>query len=123
MKVLIVEPLKKPYVKNIEPGLHSLQREVNGCIDVTYPFEDLVGLICNDEGKINCLPLNRALYDDKGHLYDIVAGTFIIAGLSEDDFTDLSDELIEKFSKRFEFAEQFISINGHIVAIPCPYEK
>ena len=28
MTVLVVEPMKKPYVKEIDPGLHSLQAEV-----------------------------------------------------------------------------------------------
>ena len=34
------------------------------------------------------LPLNRALYDDGGRMYDIVAGNFLIVGLGEEDFTD-----------------------------------
>ena len=68
MKVLMVEPGKSPYETEIEGGLESLQAAVGGDIQATYPFDDLVGLICNDEGKLIGLPLNRALYDDEGHL-------------------------------------------------------
>ena len=51
MKVLIVEPNKIPYEKNIENNLETLQEIVGGMIQITYPYEDLVGIVCNDEGK------------------------------------------------------------------------
>lgn len=96
MKVLLIKPGKKPEIVDIEPGLESLQKIVGGNIQVVYPFEDLVGLVVNDEGKIEKLPLNRALRDDTGEMYDIVAGNLLVVGLTEDDFGSLSDELIEK---------------------------
>ncbi len=51
MTVLVVEPMKEPYVKEINPDLHSLQAEVGGDIGATYPYSDPVALVCNDEGK------------------------------------------------------------------------
>ena len=45
-------------------------------IEVVYPFEDNVGLIVNEEGKINGLPLNRALRDEKGEIYDVIADVY-----------------------------------------------
>ena len=36
--VLVVEPLMEPYVKEIDSGLKSLQKEVGGYIQVVYPF-------------------------------------------------------------------------------------
>ena len=59
MTVLVVEPMKEPYVKEIDHGLHSLQAEVGGDIAATYPFSEPVGLVCNDEGKLIGLELNR----------------------------------------------------------------
>ena len=74
IKVLVIEPGKAPYVKDIDSGLKSLQNEVAGRIEAIYPFEDPVAVICNEEGKLNGLPLNRALIDDNsGEIYDIVA--------------------------------------------------
>ena len=96
MKVLMVEPGKSPYETEIEGGLESLQAAIGGDIQATYPFEDPVGVICNDEGKLIGLPLNRAIYDDEGHLYDIVPGNFLLVGLGEEDFTDLPADLMEK---------------------------
>ena len=37
-----------------------LQKAVGGDIEVTYPFEDEVGIVLNEEGKLIGLPLNRA---------------------------------------------------------------
>ena len=71
MKVIVVEPQKTPVVREIDPGLESMQKIVGGSIEAVYPFEEPVALICNDEGKLLGLPLNRALRDDEGNVYDI----------------------------------------------------
>ena len=55
IKVLVVEPNKAPYEKEIEDGLASLQHEVGGTIQAIYPFEEEVAIICNDEGKLEGL--------------------------------------------------------------------
>lgn len=125
MKVLMVEPGKSPYETEIEGGLKSLQAAVGGNIQATYPYDDLVGLICNDEGKLLGLPLNRALYDDGGRMYDIVAGNFLIVGLGEEDFTDLSPELMKKYTEQFKYPEKFYRLAGEIVAVkqPLPPEE
>ena len=39
MDVLVVEPGKKPYRKQIDSGLESLQKEVGGYIEATYPAD------------------------------------------------------------------------------------
>lgn len=122
MTVLVVEPLKEPYLKEISSGLSAMQEEVKGMIGAAYPFDDPVVLICNDEGKLNGMELNRALRDDSGQLYDIVAGPFLVAGLGEDDFASLSPEMAEKYMEHFKMPEMFAKINGEITAIPVPAE-
>ena len=119
MKVLVVEPEKEPYVKEISSGLSSLQKEVGGYIEAVYPFEDPVAIICNEEGKLEGLPLNRALRDEDGHVYDIIAGTFLIAGLSEDNFCSLDDEQIEKFSAMYKSPELFMRFGSRTLVIPA----
>ena len=117
MTVLVVEPKKEPYLKEIDPGLHSLQAEVGGDIAATYPFSDPVGLVCNDEGKLIGLELNRGLRDEDGNLYDIMAGTFLVVGLGEESFVSLSPEMAQKYMEHFKQPEQFISLNGQIIAL------
>lgn len=120
--VLVVEPLMEPYVKEIDSGLKSLQMEVGGYIQAVYPFEEPVAIICNEEGKLNGEPLNRALRDEDGHVYDIVAGTLLIAGLSEDNFCSLSEAHIEQFTQEFKAPEMFARANGKILIMPMNWE-
>ena len=116
--VLIVEPGKEPYVKEIDSDLKSLQHEVGGCIEAIYPYEDPVALVCNEEGKLEGLPLNRALRDEDGDIYDVVAGTFMVVGLTDDSFGSLTVEQMQKFSDLFKVPEQFVKLGDKIVAIP-----
>ena len=97
--VLIVEPHKLPYKKSIANDYKSMQKIVGGLIETVPLLEDnSVILICNEEGKILNLPLNRKIG------YDIIAGTFIIADDDYDngEFISLTDEQMEKYKKRFD---------------------
>ncbi len=111
MRVLIVEPLKPPYERDIDRGLESMQKIVSGYIQVIYPFEDEeIALICNEEGKLRELTFNRALRDGIGTIYDIVVGTFILcrAPVDEGNFVGLTDEQLEFCKKRFEEIDLFL---------------
>ena len=120
MQVVIVEPEKKPVVQNIDDTLTSMQQIVGGTIQAVYPFEEPVALICNDEGKLLNLPLNRALRDSNGAIYDIVAGTFFLcaAPVYSDRFECLTDEQAQIYLERFATPEQFIMVNGDIFVLP-----
>jgi len=122
IKVLVVEPEKTPYVKEIEPKLAAYQAEVGGYIQAIYPFDEPVAIICNEEGKLNGLDLNRALRNEDGVIYDIVAGTFLVVGLGEDDFASLDDEQIKKFSEKYKTPEMFVAFNGKIIVPPMTEE-
>lgn len=108
MRVLIVEPLKSPYEQDIDHGLESMQKIVDGYIQAIYPFEDEeLALICNEEGKLIGLPLNRALKDEGGSIYDVVVGTFFLcrAPADSENFESLTDEQMEFCKKHFEKIE------------------
>lgn len=123
MTVLVVEPMKEPYAKEIDPGYRSLQKEVDGLIQAVYPYEDPVAIVCNDEGKLMGMELNRALRDEDGQIYDIVAGTFLIVGINEDDFGSLTPDMLQKYTEQFKQPEHFLQINGRIVAVPVEPEN
>ena len=116
--VLVVEPGKRPYAKKIEPGLKSLQREVGGHIEGVYPFPEPVAIVCLESGKLDGCPLNRALRDETGAIYDVIAGTFLVVGLTEEDFGSLSPELLQAFTQRFQKPEIFMMIDGQLLAVP-----
>lgn len=101
IKILIVEPGKVPYAADIPAGLKSLQQQVGGLIQVLYPFADPVAVICNDEGKLIGLPWNCPLFDEDGNIYDILVGTFLVVGLTKDDFGSLTEEQIREYTEVF----------------------
>lgn len=117
MEVLLVEPGKEARIAEIGSDLKSLQSAVGGWIEAVYPFDDPVALVCNEEGKIDGLPLNRALRDEGGKIYDAIAGTFFVCGLGEDDFCSLPKDLQAKYLDKFRWPEKFLSIGGSIVAV------
>ena len=101
MKVLVVEPLKPCYVREIE-GLQAMREIVGGHIEAIYPYEEQVAVIVNEEGKLLGLPYNRPLLDEHGVPYDIVCGTFFVAGLGDETFASLTDEQISRYKKLFD---------------------
>ena len=116
--VLVVEPGEVPYVKEIDSGLESLQSEVDGWIEAIYPFEDPVAVICNEEGKLNGLPLNRAIISEEtSDVIDIIASKFLVVGLTDDNFGSLTDEQIKTFSQKFRYPESFMQFGRQIIRI------
>lgn len=120
MRVLIVEPERRPEVKEIDDSLKAMQEIVGGYIQAIYPFDDSVALVVNDDGKIMNLPANRGLRDESGQIYDIVCGTFFICGAPRDcdHFISLSQEQIERYRDRFYIPEMFWGMDGRIVCLP-----
>ena len=121
MQVVIVDPQKKPMVQNIDDGLEAMQKIVGGTIQAIYPYEEPIALICNDEGKFLNLPLNRALWDNAGCVYDIVAGAFFLcaAPAAKDNFASLTEEQIQTCLKRFAVPEQFIQVGDAVFVLPA----
>ena len=117
IQVVLCEPGKKARVTTIQNNLASLQKMVGGYIEAVYPYEDPVAIVCNEEGKINGMDLNRALRDDGGKIYDILAGPFLVVGLGEEDFSSLSKEHQEKYQKLFEHPEMFFRVGNEIQAV------
>ena len=123
ISVLVVEPEKKPYAKEISSGLSSLQHEVGGFIQAVYPYEEPVAIICDEEAKLKGSELNRALRDEDGKIYDVIAGTFLIVGLGEEDFTSLTPEHMKQFKEKFDTPEMFMRLNGKLVVLPMEEER
>lgn len=123
IEVLMVEPGQYPRMERIGADLRSLQKAVDGDIQAVYPYDDAVALICGEEAKLEGKPLNRALRDEKGEIYDIVAGKFFICGLGEEDFASLPKELQKKYEDKFRQPEAFLKMGSKIKAIPTEPAK
>ena len=97
IRILIVEPNKEPNKKRIPHTLKDMQKVVGGLIEFVE-LEYNVDLICNEEGKIYNLPINRAIQNN------IIAGTFFIAGQCNGETISLSRKQIKKYKKIFKLS-------------------
>lgn len=120
MDVLLVCPGEYPKAIRIGKELEDLQGAVGGYIECVYPFDEMVGLIVNEEGKLNGSSLNRALYSEEGKLVDILAGDFLVVGLTEDSFGSLTAEQMQRYEQKFHQPETFVRMGKSIMALPIP---
>lgn len=116
IKVIIAEPEKDPYVKEIYNTLKDKQEIVDGliqCIPTYFSTDKDYDFICNDEGKLLGLPLNRYIYDNK----DVISGNLIIAKVDKSigEFITIEDNevdfLIDKINKecpKFDMLEYIL---------------
>ena len=102
MKVLVVEPMKPCEAREIPDTLEAMQAIVGGYIQAVYPFQEEVAVVCNEEGRNLDLPYNRPLIDESGLPYDIVCGTFFMAGFSGEHFVSLTEEQIQKYKVLYD---------------------
>ena len=120
MLVLMIEPGKAPRRLELNHRLEEMQKAVGGSVQILYPFGEPVALVYNEEGKLLNLPLNRALRDEEGQIYDIVSGTFFLCGAPADSDTleSLTEAQISRYEQHFARPELFLNIGGHIICLP-----
>ena len=120
MKILMIEPNKGPRPRSIVNDLEAMQHIVSGPIQAVYPFDEPIALVCNEEAKLTNLPPNRALRDEDGNMYDIVCGTFFLCSAPPDseNFESLTEEQMDRYTKRFQRPEIFLRVNGEIISVP-----
>ncbi len=117
ISVLLIQTEQKPKLVEIPDTLEAMQKLVGGYIEEYMPFDDEVAIICNEEGKMNGLPLNRAIYaDGSKEISDIIAGDFFIAyaPIDSENFKSLPKDLEKKYSEKFKYPERFYRQNGEI---------
>lgn len=119
LHVLHVEPGKRARIIEIEDSLSAMQELVGGMIEEYMPFEDDVAIICNDDGKVIGLPLNRGIKDENGNLQDIIAGDFFVcyAPIESEKFLSLPPDMEAKYKEMFDFPEQFFRTEEGIKAV------
>ena len=119
IQVVLVEPGKLARIAEVGTTLDAMQRTVGGDIEAYYPFEEQVCIVCNEEGKINGLPLNRAIRDeDTGDIADIIAGTFFICDCSGESFGSLSQEQQKWYLEKYRLPERFFRSRDGIGSVP-----
>ena len=115
--VLKIAPGKIPETITIPHTLWSLQTQVGGDIEVHYPYEDMIAIICHGEGRLIGLPMNRYIGGKDSFMEDIICGTFLVVGLSEDNFASLPENLLSKYREKFCSPELFVCTEKEIIVL------
>ena len=127
MKILLIKPGEYPEIKTIPHTLEKMQEQVGGMIEAVYPWKNRNAcIVCNDDGKIMGLPLNRAIEE----IDDAISGNFFICGLCETenggDFCSLTEEQILEYEGQFHSPELFIHTPMGVLVgkcTPAQYKK
>lgn len=101
MKILAIDKYEEPVLKEIGNTLEDMQKYVMGYIE-TLTLSKTAVLVCNENGRLVDFTPNRIL--KIGH-NQVIRGDFFICGWAKDEFCDISDEDIEKYTKMFSKPE------------------
>ena len=100
IKVLALLPMELPKEIELDNTLEAMQNFVGGlieCITLSDTGSE-VTLVCNDEGKLLGLPLNRPLWDGA----DVLAGPGFLAGCdNEGNLTSLPQSAMDFYKEKF----------------------
>lgn len=119
MRILVVEPEKTPYEKEISGDISSMQKIVGGWTEVVYPYQEKVCLVCNDESSINGMPCNRLIEE----IDFVICGNFFLCGIENGDFSSLDTKQIEYFKKKYDKKEIFLKSEQGIGVLRIDMEK
>ena len=115
LRVILLKPGELAEIVEIDDNLESMQRLVEGNIEEYMPFEDAsdprigdCAVVCNEEGKMRGMELNRGISDQNGRLQDIIAGPFFIcyAPVESEKFMSMPPDLEEKMRKKFQLCSR-----------------
>ena len=109
MDVLLFEPGKYPRSVSVDT-LEEMQQLVGGWITATYPFNDPVALVANDEGLLLKLPFNRMVDP-----YHPSVGNFFLAGIGTEKLCMILRFWCVTPGNRYNLPESLLprsSING-----------
>lgn len=122
IKVVYLQPDKLAEIIELDNDLTSMQTAVCGYIQTYYGIDYPCCIVCNDEAKINGMPLNRSVRQN-GKIIEIIAGPFFICDCSTPNFKSLSEEKLEFYLKKFKYPELFFKSGKEILGIPYNPEK
>lgn len=100
IKVLALLPMELPKEIELDNTLEAMQKFVGGHIEclTLHDSGSEITLVCNDEGKLLGLPLNRPLWDGA----DILARPGVLAGCdNEGNLTSLPQHEMDFYKEKF----------------------
>ena len=102
------------YAGEIRNSLKELQRYVGGLIQAVHLTQSVI-VICNDEGKLQQLPINRARIDND-QVIDYFVGNILCVRHSGEEFASIEPEDIEVIERCLVPLKSILQTQDHNIA-------
>ncbi len=87
----VVVPVEgEPRIEVIPNELEAFQKIVGGYIE-TVKLDAVTALVCNEEGKIEGLPITARLMNPDGSLCDYIMGDFLLCRTAGEEFASIPE--------------------------------
>ena len=111
IQIVVVEPMKTPYKKEIPNKLESFQELVDGYIEIINIGKTETGghlaMTVNEEGKLRDMAFNKKINGRNGS--ELIVGTFFITAYNmQGDNVTLTDDECNWLIKRFKGMEVYL---------------
>ena len=108
----------KGYMGQIENTLKSHQRYVGGLIQAVHISPEIV-VICNEEGKLQQLPLNRARIDND-QVIDYFVGNILCVRHQGEEFSSIEPKDIPIIEQRLIPLKSVSKVGNHLAFVMYP---
>lgn len=119
MRVLLVEPGRKPRAAEIGSSLEEMQEAVGGPTKEIRPWHDNAILVCRQNRDDPDLPANRALINQIEEGAEAIKGTFFICALKANGLTSLNRIQLEKYYLMFREPELILETEHGMCVFRC----
>ena len=87
-------------------------------VDGSDPMVRLEQYMAAEKGGNDGWKIERCYIKERGtEILDIIAGTFFVCGVGEENFIGLTEEQAKRYSELFKYPEHFYRNNGNIEAV------
>ena len=119
VKGVLCQPNEIGKVIRVSTESGMLKAAINATqYEMTYFKDKTVAFVVDEFAKILGKRFNRAIFKDGTDVPEtVLQGTFLIVGVTEDGFRDLSDDEIKKYLDLFELPQKFFYEDGELCVV------
>ena len=94
IRILVTEPGKPPVARFVRNDMAVMNEIVGGNVREIDPFSVPAALLYNGKGDEQGLPRNFPLRNGNGEPYELIRGTFLVAGVRDGHYDSLTEKQI-----------------------------
>ena len=108
-------------MKSIPRSRRCKQRSAAILSQSTAFRDENLCIIGNEEAKVEeDWRVSRALRDEAGNIYDVLAGRAFVCAVDDENFIGLNDDQIQTIMASYRYPEHVLMTSSGLVALPYP---